>query len=63
MSHSPLLNDLILKVLPEDLNGVIILDVACGYGDWGFLMRTRKGGVPYLLELISGAITSRGCQR
>jgi ubiquinone/menaquinone biosynthesis C-methylase UbiE len=51
MSHSPLLNDLILKLLPEDLHGVVILDVACGYGDWGFLMRTRKNDAPYLVGI------------
>jgi len=39
MSHSSLLNNLIPKVFPEDLHGVVMLDVACGYGGRGFLIR------------------------
>ncbi len=48
MSHSQLLNAHVLGLLPEDLRDVV-LDVGCGFGEWGFLIRTRKAGFPFLI--------------
>lgn len=28
---------------------MVILDVGCGYGEWGFFIRTRKVGLPYMI--------------
>ncbi|MEM2703871.1 MAG: class I SAM-dependent methyltransferase [Candidatus Bathyarchaeia archaeon] len=49
MSHSQLLNAYVLGLLPENLRNMFILDVGCGFGEWGFLIRTRKGGFPFLI--------------
>ena len=49
MGHAPILNTYVLNFLPEDLDNRVILDVGCGFGDWGFLIRTRKSGVLYLI--------------
>jgi ubiquinone/menaquinone biosynthesis C-methylase UbiE len=46
MSHSNLLEPVILKRLPEDLDGSTILDLACGFGLWTFKILTRKEGNP-----------------
>jgi SAM-dependent methyltransferase len=51
MSHHPLLNEHILKLIPSQLDNKSILDVGCGYGEWGFLIRTRKQGSPFLIGL------------
>jgi len=47
----PVLNTYVLGFLPADLDNRVILDVGCGFGDWGFFIRTRKSGVPYLIGL------------
>jgi tRNA1(Val) A37 N6-methylase TrmN6 len=44
MSHYPLLNEHVLNFLPKRLNNKTILDIGVGWGEWGFLMRTRKSG-------------------
>ena len=49
MSHNRALDLHVLDLLPHNLNKLVILDVGCGFGDWGFLIRTRKRGVPYLI--------------
>jgi len=49
MSHSHLLNTYVLGLLPEDLRNMVVLDVGCGFGEWGFLIRTRKSGFPYMV--------------
>ena len=49
MSHNYLLNACVLDFLPEDLGKRVVLDVGCGLGEWGFLIRTRKSSVPYLI--------------
>jgi ubiquinone/menaquinone biosynthesis C-methylase UbiE len=46
-----MLDPTVLSFLPKDLGDKTILDVACGLGDWGFLMRTRKLGHSYLIGL------------
>jgi SAM-dependent methyltransferase len=28
---------------------MVVLDTGCGFGEWGFLIRTRKSGFPYLI--------------
>lgn len=43
MTHSHLLNKYILNLLPINLDNLVILDVGCGYGEWGALLRRRKG--------------------
>ena len=49
MSHRPQLDSEILSILPENLEGKTILDYGMGYGTWGFLIRTRKNGYPYIV--------------
>jgi SAM-dependent methyltransferase len=49
MSHHPLLNEHVLNLLPSKIDGLVILDVGCGYGEWGFFIRTRKVGLPYMI--------------
>jgi len=44
MSHSQLLNAPVLGFLPDDLSDMVVLDVGCGFGEWGFIIRTRKHG-------------------
>lgn len=51
MSHHASLNSHVLSFMPNDLSDRVILDVGCGFGEWGFLIRTRKSGVPYLVGL------------
>jgi SAM-dependent methyltransferase len=51
MSHSQLLDSHVLGLLPRNLNDMVVLDVGCGFGEWGFLMRTRKRGHPYLIGI------------
>jgi len=51
MSHDPTLNSYILDVLPNNLDGLIVLDVGCGFGEWGFLIKTRKQGAPYIIGM------------
>ena len=40
MSHNRVLNEPIMSMIPYNCGRV--LDVACGKGDWGFQIRTRK---------------------
>jgi len=49
MSHSQLLNAPVLGFLPDDLGHRVVLDVGCGFGEWGFIIRTRKHGSPFLV--------------
>lgn len=42
--HPPVLNKYLLDLLPLDLNNHSVLDIGCGLGDWGHLLRTRKTG-------------------
>ncbi|MEM1550798.1 MAG: class I SAM-dependent methyltransferase, partial [Candidatus Bathyarchaeia archaeon] len=49
MSHSHLLNGYVLNFLPLNLVNLIILDVGCGYGEWGLLLRKKKKGSFYLI--------------
>ncbi|MEM2507753.1 MAG: class I SAM-dependent methyltransferase [Nitrososphaeria archaeon] len=51
MSHVHLLNTHVLSLLPKQLSNMTILDVGCGYGEWGFLIRTRKSGFPYIIGM------------
>lgn len=49
--HSPALNRPVLKLLPENLDNLRILDCGCGIGEWGFLIRTRKKGCPHIIGI------------
>lgn len=49
MSHNQLLNVHVLGLLPDNLRDMFVLDVGCGFGEWGFLIRTRKDGSPFLI--------------
>jgi len=51
MSHHPSLNFHVLSFMPNDLDYRVVLDAGCGFGEWGFLLRTRKSGLPYLIGL------------
>ena len=48
MSHSSLLEPVVLNCFPEDIDGLSILDLACGFGLWAFKILTRKEGNPEL---------------
>jgi SAM-dependent methyltransferase len=51
MSHLSVLDGHVLEALPKDLDDLVILDVACGLGLWGFLIRIHKSGCPYLIGI------------
>jgi SAM-dependent methyltransferase len=51
MSHNAFLNAQVLSLLPENLGEKAIFDAGCGFGEWGFLIRTRKSGHPHLVGL------------
>lgn len=40
MTHPPMLNNIVFNRIANNLNSV--LDVGCGYGEWGFFLKTRK---------------------
>ena len=51
MSHnstSPM-NQPLLDLIPDNLDGYNILDCGFGYGEWGFMIRTRKNGTPHII--------------
>lgn len=39
------------KLIPDDLGGMKVLDVACGRGSWGFCIRASKNGSPFIIGL------------
>jgi len=49
MTHSPFLNSHVLGFIPDNLGDRIVLDIGCGFGEWGFLLRTRKSGSPCII--------------
>lgn len=42
--HPPALDKIVLGLLPLNLDNTSVLDIGCGLGDWGYLLRTRKNG-------------------
>jgi 2-polyprenyl-3-methyl-5-hydroxy-6-metoxy-1,4-benzoquinol methylase len=42
MSHADILTKSVLEHIPE--GNFTVFDVACGFGDWGYLIKTRKDG-------------------
>jgi len=42
--HPPVLDKTVLNHLPLNLENQTVLDLGCGLGDWGYLLRTRKTG-------------------
>ncbi|MEM2028768.1 MAG: class I SAM-dependent methyltransferase, partial [Candidatus Bathyarchaeia archaeon] len=51
MSHCHLLDKYVLKLLPEDLDNLLMLDVGCGRGGWGQILRAKKRGFPRLIGI------------
>ncbi len=51
MSHNPSIDRPVMNLIPDDIDGIIILDVAHGLGSWGYQMRTKKKGNPILIGL------------
>jgi SAM-dependent methyltransferase len=49
MSHHRLLDAHILSLLPNCLEKRVILDIACGFGEWGYSIRKAKDGFPYIV--------------
>lgn len=39
----------VLNLIPENLDGLRILDCGFGYGEWGLMLRTRKEGLPHIV--------------
>lgn len=46
MSHIGWINSKVLDLIPENFNEAKILDVACGYGQWAYLIKIQKNIVP-----------------
>ncbi|MFX0137736.1 MAG: class I SAM-dependent methyltransferase [Candidatus Hodarchaeota archaeon] len=42
MSHSRIINKYIMQLIPDDVINYKILDVGCGYGEWGYILKVRK---------------------
>jgi len=42
MSHADILTKPVYELIPE--GKFTVLDVACGFGDWGYFIKTRKKG-------------------
>jgi len=59
--HSPGLEPRILGLL-IDARPRSVLDVGCGYGFWGFVVRSRVSGVDYIvgLDLDFGRVVRAG---
>lgn len=51
MSHSSALDAPVMKLIPDNIDGTIVLDVATGLGNWGYQIRTKKKGSPILIGL------------
>lgn len=49
MSHHTCLNIPICNLIPKNIEGWRILDLGCGYGMWGLLLRMTKEGNPYII--------------
>lgn len=45
------MSDAVMKLVPHDLDGLVVLDVACAKGFLGYQIRTRRTGEPILLGL------------
>ncbi|MBA7663199.1 hypothetical protein ES703_71238 [subsurface metagenome] len=51
MSHSPALDSPVMKLISDNIDGAIILDVANGLGNWGYQIRTKKKGNPIVIGI------------
>lgn len=49
MSHTDKLEPIVLGLIPDDLGSIRILDAGLGFGLWGFILRTRRKGNPYIV--------------
>ena len=49
MSHTDRLNPTVLEALPDDIGSMRILDMGFGFGSWGFTLKTKKTGKPYIV--------------
>ncbi len=45
------MNKPVLEIIPDNLDGLKILDVGFGYGEWGLMLRTRKNGNPHIVGI------------
>jgi ubiquinone/menaquinone biosynthesis C-methylase UbiE len=51
MTHYPIIDGNVLNKIPDNVEGITILDIAFGKGYWGFNIRTNKQGNPILVGL------------
>jgi SAM-dependent methyltransferase len=51
MSHCITIEPVVLGLVPDDLKNMRILDVGIGHGQWGFILRSRKLGHPYIVGI------------
>jgi len=51
MSHHSSIDKSVIDKIPDDLDGITILDVGCGYGVWNLLIRVKKRGIPIIIGL------------
>lgn len=49
MSHHQCIEEPILALIPDNLDGMNIIDCAFGFGLWGLFMRLRKQGTPIII--------------
>lgn len=49
MAHNSVIERPVLELIPNDISGLRILDIAFGYGFIGYSIRVFKKGVPYLI--------------
>ncbi len=51
MSHHFSIDRPIMELISDNVDGIIILDVAHGRGSWGYQIKTKKKGRPILIGL------------
>lgn len=51
MAHAPVLDKSVLELFPRCLDNLNIIDIASGYGLWGFYIRTKTNGLPNIIGL------------
>ena len=49
MSHCITIEPVVLSLLPSNLDGLKILDIGIGHGQWAFILRSQKYGRPYII--------------
>ncbi len=51
MSHDASINPHIIRLLPESLNDIRILDCGIGYGYWAYYIKTVLGATPHIVGI------------